>query len=268
MTFEIPKIVFQIWFPLKSKDMPTSWKEAQESVKAMNPDVLYVLLTERESRDIIARYFPWYLKTYDGFEFGIQRIDAIRYAVLYLWGGIYLDLDYVALRPFRDLSLHRPIGLVDTHNFAKTTTNSFLVSMPRQRFWIECLQETMKPAPWYARAFKSLRVLETTGPNMLHRVYQRNKDTIEKLDRLTLPCDVCALYYNAKGSCTAFLPNGQKKRGYFLMPIQGASWNSSDMHLVNFAWCHRVSVGIVLLAVCTWVLLRTRRVRGPLAAGA
>jgi mannosyltransferase OCH1-like enzyme len=254
MTIEFPKIVFQTW---KTNDVPEQWKEGQHSVQAMNPDYRYVLLTDADNRRIISRYFPWYLKTYDAFEFGIQRADAIRYAVMYLWGGIYLDLDYVALRPFRDLRLARPIGLVDTHNFAKTTTNSFLISVPRQRFWIECLLETMKPAPWYARMFKSLRVLETTGPNMLHRMVRKYRQTIEKLDRMTLPCDVCALYYDSQG-CTAYLPDGRKRTGYFLMPLRGASWIASDMRLANFAWCHRVAVCTCLVAACTCVLLRTR----------
>jgi mannosyltransferase OCH1-like enzyme len=259
-TIEFPKIVFQTW---KTTDVPDAWKEGQRSVQAVNPDFQYVLLTDADNRCIISTYFPWYLDTYDAFEFGIQRADAIRYAVMYLWGGIYLDLDYVALRPFRDLRLRRPIGLVDTHNFARTTTNSFLVSVPRQRFWLDCLLETMKPAPWYARMFfKSLRVLETTGPNMLHRVTRRyeSKDTFEKLDRVTLPCDVCALYYDG-GGCTAFLPDGRKRTGYFLMPLPGASWIASDMHLANFAWCHKkitASSCICLVAVCTFALLRTR----------
>lgn len=265
MVYDIPKIIFQTW---KTKDVPEQWKEGQRSVRDMNPDFRYVLLTNVENRNIIERYFPWYLSTYDAFKFGIRRTDAIRYAVMYLWGGIYLDLDYVALRPFRELTLNRPIGLVNTHNFARTTTNSFLVSVPRQRFWIECLLETMKPAPWYLRPFKSLRVLETTGPNMLHRVQQRHCKTIQKLDRVTLPCDVCALYYGSDGSCTAYLPDGQKKTGYFLMPLEGASWILSDMRLANFAWCHRIALSTCLAIVGTFVLLRTMGVPRPLAAKA
>lgn len=69
MTFEIPKIVFQTW---KTNDVPDNSKEAQESVKAMNPDFRYVLLTDADNHNVIAQYFPWYLKTYDAFEFGIQ----------------------------------------------------------------------------------------------------------------------------------------------------------------------------------------------------
>ena len=43
---------------------------------------------------IVARY-PWFLETYDGYPYPIQRADSIRYFVLHHFGGIYIDLDDV-----------------------------------------------------------------------------------------------------------------------------------------------------------------------------
>jgi hypothetical protein len=37
------------------------------------------------------------LKTYDGYRFPVQRVDAVRYFLLLHYGGIYLDLDNVRL---------------------------------------------------------------------------------------------------------------------------------------------------------------------------
>lgn len=42
--------------------------------------------------------YPWFLETFDGYPYPIQRADAIRYFVLHHFGGIYIDLDDV--RPF------------------------------------------------------------------------------------------------------------------------------------------------------------------------
>lgn len=42
----------------------------------------------------VVRY-PWFLDTFDGYPFPIQRADAIRYFVLAHYGGVYLDLDDV-----------------------------------------------------------------------------------------------------------------------------------------------------------------------------
>ena len=42
--------------------------------------------------------YPWFLEDWDGYEFPIQRADAIRYFVLAHYGGIYIDLDDVSSR--------------------------------------------------------------------------------------------------------------------------------------------------------------------------
>lgn len=49
------------------------------------------------SRTFIEDEFSWFLPTYDGYKFPIQRIDVLRYFLLRHYGGIYLDMDNVRL---------------------------------------------------------------------------------------------------------------------------------------------------------------------------
>ena len=44
-------------------------------------------------RDFIAKEYNWFLETYDAYPYPIQRADALRYFVVYHYGGIYADLD-------------------------------------------------------------------------------------------------------------------------------------------------------------------------------
>jgi mannosyltransferase OCH1-like enzyme len=85
------KYIFQTW---KTNNIPDKWKEAQLSVINMNKDFEYKLYTDKENRDIVKTYFPDFLKSYDSFEYNIQRVDAVRYCILYVKGGIYLDYNY------------------------------------------------------------------------------------------------------------------------------------------------------------------------------
>ena len=39
------------------------------------------------------RYFPFFLSTFDNFPEPIFRADAARYAYLFLFGGMYVDMD-------------------------------------------------------------------------------------------------------------------------------------------------------------------------------
>lgn len=52
-----------------------------------------MLWTDISARDFIAEQYPWYLPTFDGYPYPIQRADALRYFVLHYYGGVYLDMD-------------------------------------------------------------------------------------------------------------------------------------------------------------------------------
>lgn len=73
----------------------------------------YMLWTDAGSRDFIAEHYGWFLDTFDGYIYPIQRADAIRYFVLHYYGGVYLDLDVGCLRPLDPLLVY-PVILPKT----------------------------------------------------------------------------------------------------------------------------------------------------------
>lgn len=59
----------------------------------------FQLWTNEKSREFIAAEYPWFLETFDGYKYPIQRADSIRYFVLAHYGGTYIDLDDVGIAP-------------------------------------------------------------------------------------------------------------------------------------------------------------------------
>lgn len=55
------------------------------------------LWTDRTAHYFIATHYPWFLDTFEHYPYPIQRADAIRYFILSHLGGIYIDMDDVAL---------------------------------------------------------------------------------------------------------------------------------------------------------------------------
>lgn len=53
----------------------------------------YMLWTDDQSRRFISEKYPQFLAMFDGYEYPIQRADAIRYFILHHFGGVYMDLD-------------------------------------------------------------------------------------------------------------------------------------------------------------------------------
>jgi mannosyltransferase OCH1-like enzyme len=54
------------------------------------------LWTDNNSREFIETEYAWFLRTYDGYRYPVQRVDALKYFLMLHYGGIYLDLDNVS----------------------------------------------------------------------------------------------------------------------------------------------------------------------------
>ncbi|KAF5835604.1 nucleotide-diphospho-sugar transferase [Dunaliella salina] len=87
---QVPRRIHQTW---KDKHVPEQWQLAQASCQKLHEDYEYKLWTDEDAEQLIATKYPWFLKTFKTYPHGIQRADALRYFVLYEYGGIYIDLD-------------------------------------------------------------------------------------------------------------------------------------------------------------------------------
>ena len=98
----IPKIIHQTW---KNDVIPGMWKGYHDSWKKYFPEGEYEhkLWTDKDNEEFIKRNYKWFYKTFMNYSKGIQRADAIRYFILYHYGGIYADLDCEVRENFYDL---------------------------------------------------------------------------------------------------------------------------------------------------------------------
>lgn len=238
----IPKILMQTW---KTHNVPEHWESSPASVKRLMPDWKYVLLSDKDNRNFIKKYFPDYLKVYDNLEYPIMRADLIRYAFLYIYGGVYMDLDIELTKPIDDLfEEDADIYVVESGN-CSVYTNSFLASKPKCKFWLECLEEIKKPYPYWAYG-KHLRVMTKTGPLMLTRVINENKydyyiRSIPK--KLVMPCSVCDIK-----PCT--------KPGAYTKTLEGSSWCGWDSYIYTTCLCNwKLILIILIILISVWIIL-------------
>jgi len=94
------RIIHQTW---KTEDLPAEYAQFAETVKRNNPDFEYRLWTDHDNRRLIEERYPWFLSAYDAYAHGIERVDAVRYFILYTFGGVYIDLDMECLKPIGPL---------------------------------------------------------------------------------------------------------------------------------------------------------------------
>ena len=242
----IPKIIYQSW---KTHDVPEHWKVSPESIKALMPDWQYVLYDNAENREMVAEHFPDFLPYYDAFPYDIMRADAARYCFLYLYGGIYMDLDFEVQQDLSELFTGSgEVYLVASGNVSSYYTNSFMASQPGSKFWLEAIEEMKKPVGFWAGMMKHFIIMCQSGPLMLSRVARSTSTVIGVLPRSrVMPCSICNIECS---TCDAYLK-----------PLQGSSWISYDTKFLNFWLCHWKTVVsalffFLILLLIGWILYK------------
>lgn len=92
----IPHIIHQTY---KTTQIPSAFTSYVKSFVTYNPGWTYVFWTDESARKLISDRHPYLLKLWDNYKLPINKADALRYVVLYEFGGVYADLDYECLRP-------------------------------------------------------------------------------------------------------------------------------------------------------------------------
>lgn len=173
----IPKIIHQVWEGRTEPSMPTRLQILARSWKRNNPDWEYHLWNGKEMDELVETYFPEYLTLYKGFPYSVQRWDTIRYMILYLYGGVYVDLDSECFRPIDNLLKNKVMCFGEeppSNNVYPDIDlligNAFMASEPKHESWLKILKEIQKVMkqehPKDGRA-----VVYTTGPLMLSKLF-------------------------------------------------------------------------------------------------
>ena len=99
----IPKIIHQVWEGRTEPCMPTRLQILARTWREQNPDWEYHLWNGEEMDELVKKHFPEYLSMYRSFPYNVQRWDTIRYMILYVYGGVYTDLDTECFKPIEPL---------------------------------------------------------------------------------------------------------------------------------------------------------------------
>ena len=80
----IPKIFHQSWV---DHNLPKKFEEWSQSCRRMHPDWEWVLWTNEDNHDLVKKYAPWFLETYEALQSEILRADAARNIYMHVFGG-------------------------------------------------------------------------------------------------------------------------------------------------------------------------------------
>lgn len=178
--------IFQTWKSRDPDTFPPVYKKCQESWNRLHPRIRYNLYDDIDNKNIISINFPGVLE--DAFNLAVnpvEKADIIRYVISFLDGGLYVDMDFIALKdhePLYNSFLNSQDGIVfglmeveDTSNswyFNNNIPNAWSMTMnSKEVFWLLLLDEICHRMPQ-----KDLRPEIKTGPVVLKECIEKYKN--------------------------------------------------------------------------------------------
>src|SRR5690349_18447571 len=138
-----PKILHQTW---KTYDIPPKFLKYRQRWFNFTNNYEHFLYNDNDL-DKLVSYFPKYYKVYETFTSKIEKVDFSRYVMMYIYGGIYADLDTYPLKSLDYWISKNKIILgreplehsLKIYNREIVLCNALMISPPKQKFWLHLM---------------------------------------------------------------------------------------------------------------------------------
>ena len=191
-----------------------------------------MLWTDADSRAFIAEHYPWFTETFGSYPYAIQRADAIRYFVLYHYGGVYMDLDIGCYKPLDPL-LRFEVILPET--IPVGVSNDLMFAAPRHPFMEEVVRNLIPFDHHYFSHYPT--VMFSTGPMFLSASYRIWLDA-HPLAQPSTPQEpargLVGVRILPKILYGKNLPPEQEREHAFFKHFYGSSWHAGDADFIIF----------------------------------
>jgi mannosyltransferase OCH1-like enzyme len=174
----IPHIIHQT-APRDKNKWPQIWHTCQQSWKTHFPHFKYMMWHDEDLDHLMKNDFPEFYSMYKNYPKNIQRFDVARYFILYKYGGIYADMDYMCVKPFFNKIPHTKVSISESpwkeHEYLQ---NSLMISPRNNIFWKKVIQESINR---YSTSSTRSSIVYSTGPLLITDVYKQHKHKVNVL---------------------------------------------------------------------------------------
>jgi hypothetical protein len=146
-------------------------RDSVNQIKKAAPEFTYMLFDDTDCLEFIQEYFPSnVVDAYNRLIPGAYKADLWRYCVLYVTGGIYIDIKYRPNPMFKLIHLtkseHFVNDLQDAYMKVDGVYNGVMVCKPQNTSLLKCINEIVHNVTvgYYGRS-----PLEPTGPILLRK---------------------------------------------------------------------------------------------------
>ena len=167
----IPLNLYVYWH---TKDLPPLINENYKKLVQGHPRFNHYLFDENDARDVIKNNFPEeVLNAFDSLIPSAFKCDLFRYCILYLNGGIYLDIKYECVNNFKLLLFTgREYFVKDLDSSGSGIYNALIVTLPKNQILYKAIYQIVENVK---NKFYGINGLEPTGPLVLKRFFTNDE---------------------------------------------------------------------------------------------
>lgn len=175
----IPKTIHQIFWNFKGKELDEIdvFRESVDETKRFCDEYKYEyrMWNLKECEELIVEYFPKYITLWTEFRYDIQRCDFIRYCILFIHGGFYVDCDVYPIQNLDSLlDTGRQVFTSWNNDKDRKPYNAVMGSVKRNPLFLDIIEDIErrvieKQSKKIYDTWKGRLVFQTTGHHMLKR---------------------------------------------------------------------------------------------------
>ena len=180
----IPLNIYQTWH---TKHLPQKMNENLEYNKAFNPKFNFIIYDDNDCREFIKNNFSNdVLMAFDKLKPGAYKADLGRYCILYINGGIYMDIKFRCVNGFKFISLtekeHFPTDVLIReypNEPNKGVYNGVMSSLPKNEKLLKTINQIVENVK---NSYYGNSPLDPTGPILFGKFfdYEEKKNSITK----------------------------------------------------------------------------------------
>jgi mannosyltransferase OCH1-like enzyme len=197
----IPLHLYTCWH---TKDLPPLMKENHDKMIELNKEIEFHLYDEAECKEFIKSHFNEdVLYAYESLVPSAYKADLWRYCVLYIHGGIYMDIKFKCINHFKLIELtDKEYFVKDIHQ--KGTLNGLIISKSGNPILLKCIEKIVEHVKnnYYGQSS-----LDPTGPNLLGEFTKHLFSSMElKFESVITPKKTkkCNIVYKNKNILTFY----------------------------------------------------------------
>ncbi len=259
----IPKIIFQSW---KTRELKGQMAKNSEQIQKLNPNYKYMLYDDNDCRKLLLDNFGVnYANAFDTLIPGAFKCDFWRYAALYLYGGVYMDMDMELLVPLDDFIEPNDtlISVKDLRHFFVPHCNiyqAFIAVVPKHPVLLYALQISFSNI--VTRRSELFDNLSITGPVIFGisiNLYWNEKETQKGIEAGKYPDGTKILNFIGDYTCDL------NKKRLIKNKFEGYDRGSLDYaHAPNFTYEPRkkrkhvilsIFIGLILIAIIVGIIM-------------